>query len=145
VIDKEIKEISREEIVDETDSYQSNQSKSNERMRSRTIIDSVEPIDSSCLQTTAFLPQSNVFDSINLIHEFFFNLIPHWHSISHPMPIQCQFMHSCRTPIAGCHERLSSVHINPLHDHWSFGYLAHHESKVCSDFSYVPLQYLTTQ
>src|SRR6266481_4210655 len=87
MINKEIKEISREEIVDETNSYQSNQSKLNERMCSCTIIDSVEPMDSSCLQTTAFLPQSNVFDSINLIHEFFFNLIPHWHSISHPTPI----------------------------------------------------------
>src|SRR5258708_1212383 len=100
-INKEIEEISREEIVDETNSYQSNQSKLNERMHSCTIIDSVEPTDSSCLQTTAFLPQSNIFDSINLIHEFFFNLIPHWHSISHPMPIPCQFMlqnsslHSC--------------------------------------------------
>src|SRR6266481_6526002 len=92
MIDKEIKEISREEIVDETNSYQSNQSKLNERMCSHTIIDSVEPMDSSCLQTTAFLPQSNVFNSINLIHEFFFNLIPHWHSISHLTPIQCQFM-----------------------------------------------------
>jgi len=48
-INKEIKEISREEIIDETDSYQSNQSKLNERMRSCTIIDSVEPMDSSCL------------------------------------------------------------------------------------------------
>jgi len=90
-INKEIEEISREEIVDETDSYQSNQSKLNERMHSHTIIDSIEPMDSSCLQTTAFLPQSNVFDSIDLIHEFFFNLIPHWHSISHPMPIWRQF------------------------------------------------------
>src|SRR5258707_3222656 len=90
-INKEIEEISREEIVDETDSYQSNQSKLNERMHSCTIIDSVEPMDSSCLQTTTFLPQSNVFNSIDLIHEFFFNLIPHWHSISHPMPIQHQF------------------------------------------------------
>ncbi len=91
-IDKEIKEISREEIVDETNSYQSNQSKLNERMHSRTIIDSIGPTDSSCLQTTTFLPQSNIFDSINLIHEFFFNLIPHWHSISHPTPIRHQFM-----------------------------------------------------
>src|SRR5258707_6362583 len=91
MIDKEIEEISREEIVDETDSYQSNQSKLNERMHSCTIIDSVEPMDSSCLQTTAFLPQSNIFDSIDLIHKFFFNLIPHWHSISHLMPIQHQF------------------------------------------------------
>src|SRR6266436_6917620 len=90
-INKEIEEISREEIIDETDSYQSNQSKLNERMHSHTIIDSIEPMDSSCLRTTAFLPQSNVFDSIDLIHEFFFNLIPHWHSISHLMPIQCQF------------------------------------------------------
>src|SRR5258705_1085112 len=90
-IDKEIEESSREEIVDETDSYQSNQSKLNERMHSHTIIDSIEPMDSSCLQTTAFLPQSNVFDSIDLIHEFFFNLIPHWHSISHPTPIRRQF------------------------------------------------------
>src|SRR5258706_12926780 len=40
-IDKEIEEISREEIIDETDSYQSNQSKLNERMHSHTIIDSV--------------------------------------------------------------------------------------------------------
>ena len=48
-IDKEIEEISREEIIDETESYQSNQSKLNERMRSCTIIDSVEPMDSSCL------------------------------------------------------------------------------------------------
>ncbi len=48
-IDKEIEEISREEIVDETDSYQSNQSKLNERMHSCTIIDSIEPMDSSCL------------------------------------------------------------------------------------------------
>jgi len=71
VINKEIEEISREEIVDETDSYQSNQSKLNERMRSHTIIDSVEPTDSSCLWTTAFLPQSNVFNSIDLIHKFF--------------------------------------------------------------------------
>src|SRR5260370_37292566 len=87
MIDKEIEEISREEIVDETDSYQSNQPKLNERMHSHTIIDSIEPLDCSCLQTTAFLPQSNVFDSIDLIHEFFFNLIPHWHSISHLTPI----------------------------------------------------------
>src|SRR6266436_610610 len=79
MIDKEIEEISREEIVDETDSYQSNQSKLNERMRSRTIIDSIEPMDSSCLQTTAFLPQSNIFNSIDLIHKFFFNLIPQCH------------------------------------------------------------------
>src|SRR5260221_12377763 len=86
-INKEIEEISREEIIDETDSYQSNQSKLNERMCSCTIIDSVEPMDSSCLRTTTFLPQSNIFDSIDLIHEFFFNLIPHWHSISHPTPI----------------------------------------------------------
>src|SRR6266436_10401257 len=71
MIDKEIKEISREEIVGETDRYQSNQSKLNERMCSCTIIDSIEPMDSSCLQTTAFLPQSNIFDSIDLIHEFF--------------------------------------------------------------------------
>src|SRR6266436_7149078 len=92
MIDKEIEEISREEIVDETNSYQSNQSKLNERMHLCTIIDSVEPMDSSCLQTTTFLPQSNVFDSIDLIHEFFFNLIPHWHSISHLTPIRCQFM-----------------------------------------------------
>jgi len=90
-INKEIEEISREEIVDETNSYQSNQSKLNERMHSCTIIDSIEPMDSSCLQTTTFLPQSNIFDSIDLIHEFFFNLIPHWHSISHLTPIQCQF------------------------------------------------------
>src|SRR6266404_3131276 len=76
MIDKEIKEISREEIVDETNSYQSNQSKLNERMHSCTIIDSIEPMDSSCLQTTT-LPQSNIFDSIDLIHKFFFNLIPH--------------------------------------------------------------------
>ena len=87
MINKEIEEISREEIVDETDSYQSNQSKLNERMCSCTIIDSIEPMDSSCLRTTTFLPQSNVFDSIDLIHEFFYNLIPHWHSISHPTPI----------------------------------------------------------
>src|SRR6266436_513886 len=33
-INKEIEEISREEIIDETDSYQSNQSKLNERMHS---------------------------------------------------------------------------------------------------------------
>src|SRR5260221_13550065 len=86
-INKEIEEISREEIIDETNSYQSNQSKLNERMRSHTIIDSIELMDISCLQTTTFLPQSNVFNSIDLIHEFFFNLIPHLHSISHPMPI----------------------------------------------------------
>ncbi len=49
MIDKEIEEISREEIIDETNSYQSNQSKLNERMCSHTIIDSVEPMDSSCL------------------------------------------------------------------------------------------------
>src|SRR5260221_5980963 len=92
MIDKEIKEISREEIIDETDSYQSNQSKLNERMHSCTIIDSVEPMDSSCLRTTTFLPQSNVFDSIDLIHELFFNLIPHWLCISHLTLISCQFM-----------------------------------------------------
>src|SRR5260370_21689518 len=90
-INKEIEEISREEIIYETNSYQSNQSKLNERMRSHTIIDSIELMDSSCIQTTTFLPQSNAFNSVYLIHEFFFNLIPHWHSISHLMPIQCQF------------------------------------------------------
>ena len=34
MINKEIEEISREEIIDETNSYQSNQSKLNERMHS---------------------------------------------------------------------------------------------------------------
>ena len=90
-INKEIEEISREEIVDETDSYQSNQSKLNERMHSRTIIDSIEPMDSSCLQTTAFLPQSNVFDSIDLIHKFFFqfnsSLAQHFTSDANSTPI----------------------------------------------------------
>src|SRR5258708_5488241 len=90
-INKEIEEISREEIIDETDSYQSNQSKLNERMHSCTIIDSIEPMDSSCLRTTAFLPQSNVFDSINLIHEFFFqfnsSLAQHFTSNANSTPI----------------------------------------------------------
>ncbi len=108
MIDKEIEEISREEIVDETDSYQSNQSKLNERMHSCTIIDSIEPMDSSCLWTTTFLPQSNVFNSIDLIHEFFFNLIPHWHSISHPTPIWCQFMlqNSITSLMPSCHNAI---------------------------------------
>ena len=70
-IDKEIEEISREEIVDETDSYQSKQSKLNERMLSRTIIDSVEPMDSSCLQTTTFLVDGVEDVRLRTIHEFF--------------------------------------------------------------------------
>src|SRR6266436_9980040 len=60
-------------------------------MHSCTIIDSVEPMDSSCLQTTAFLPQSNVFDSIDLIHEFFFqfnsSLAQHFTSNANSTPI----------------------------------------------------------
>ena len=70
-IDKEIEEISREGIIDETDSYQSNQSKLNERMLSRTIIDSVEPTDSSCLQTTTFLVDGVEDIRLGMIHEFF--------------------------------------------------------------------------
>jgi hypothetical protein len=71
MINKEIEEISREEIVDETDSYQSKQSKLNERMLSRTIIDSVEPTDSSCLQTTTFLVDGVEDVRLRTIHEFF--------------------------------------------------------------------------
>src|SRR5258708_1422627 len=56
-----------------------------------------------------------------------------------PSMPQKQFVHSHRMPIAGHHECLLSIHINPLHNCWSFGYLAHREPKVCSDFSYVPL------
>ena len=69
-IDKEIEEISWEEIVDETDSYQSNQSKLNERMLSCTIIDSIEPTDSSCLQTTTFLVDGVKDVRLGMIHEF---------------------------------------------------------------------------
>src|SRR5258707_89169 len=131
MIDKEIEEISREEIIDETDSYQSNQSKLNERMHSCTIIDSVEPMDSSCLQTTTFLPQSNIFDSIDLIHEFFFNLIPHWHSISHPMPIHTtefitSLMLSCHNAIR-CPKRSAKQNPQDLqrHRHDSSAHIMH--------------------
>src|SRR5258706_1827736 len=108
MINKEIEEISREEIVDETNSYQSNQSKLNERMRSCTIIDSIDPMDSSCLRTTTFLPQSNIFDSIDLIHKFFFqfnsSLAQHFTSNANLTPIHAtefitSLMLSCRNAI----------------------------------------------